>query len=308
MNGLINVNGQGLDDDAVVLWLAAFYQDRKAANLTQRTIQFYAEKIRYFVDYCNDRGVIRVGDITPVTLRGFLLWLGESHNPGGVHACYRTVRAFLRWYEQERDLPGWKNPISRVKPPRVAIEPIAGVELSDVEKLITACEGDSFTARRDRAIILTLLDSGARVAEILACKLSDYNAVTGEILIERGKSQKPRVVYAGKRTRRAIRTYLRARADHCQFMWVTDEGQPMKYDGLRGILTRRAKSAGLAETPSPHDFRRAFALNFLRNGGDVMTLQKLLGHNSLAVLRRYLAQTDRDTATGHAQFSPVDHM
>jgi len=56
-----------------------------------------------------------------------------------------------------------------------------------------------------------------------------------------------------------------------------------------------------------HDFRRAFALNYLRNGGDIYNLQKLMGHADLQVLRRYLAQTTEDLKIAHHNFSPVDN-
>ena len=72
----------------------------------------------------------------------------------------------------------------------------------------------------------------------------------------------------------------------------------LSYDSLRGILTRRAKDAGVEE-PSLHDFRRAFALTMLRNGTDVFTLAKLMGHETIAVLQRYLKQTNQDTEAAH---------
>ena len=98
------------------------------------------------------------------------------------------------------------------------------------------------------------------------------------------------------------------RADNHPALWIAKHGDRLTYDGLRAILTRRAKLAGLKETPSPHDFRRAMAINYLRNGGDVFTLQLILGHKSLAVLRRYLALTERDTQEAHARYSPVDKL
>lgn len=81
----------------------------------------------------------------------------------------------------------------------------------------------------------------------------------------------------------------------------------MTYTALRGLLRRRAQIAGLDEIPTPHAFRRAFALVMLRNGVDVFALQKLMGHSDLQVLRRYLAQTDQDIQTAHIRGSPVDH-
>ena len=83
-------------------------------------------------------------------------------------------------------------------------------------------------------------------------------------------------------------------------------GERLTCTGLRLLLRRRAVVAGLKEIPSPHDFRRAFALIMLRNGVDVFALQKLMGHSDLQVLRRYLAQTDQDIQTAHMRGSPVD--
>ena len=81
----------------------------------------------------------------------------------------------------------------------------------------------------------------------------------------------------------------------------------MTYEALRCMLRRRAQLIGLKEIPTPHDFRRAFALTMLRNGVDVFALQKLMGHADLQVLRRYLAQTDQDMQAAHMRGSPVDN-
>ena len=79
----------------------------------------------------------------------------------------------------------------------------------------------------------------------------------------------------------------------------------MTYWELNEIIRRSANEAGI-QKPHLHDFRRAFALNFFRNGGDINSLQKLMGHADLQVLRRYLAQTDEDLREAHNVFSPVD--
>lgn len=81
----------------------------------------------------------------------------------------------------------------------------------------------------------------------------------------------------------------------------------MIYAGLMDFLKRRAFLAGLKDIPTPHDFRRAFALMMLRNGVDVFALQRLMGHSDLQVLRRYLAQTDQDSQAAHMRGSPVDN-
>jgi site-specific recombinase XerD len=118
---------------------------------------------------------------------------------------------------------------------------------------------------------------------------------------------KPRLVFIGRKTIRAIRSYLRARHDNNPAFWVSIHGDRMTYAALRCLLRRRAQLIGLKEIPTPHDFRRAFALVMLRNGVDIFALQKLMGHSDLQVLRRYLAQTDQDIQTAHMRGSPVDN-
>jgi integrase/recombinase XerD len=151
-----------------------------------------------------------------------------------------------------------------------------------------------------------LLDTGARAAEFTSMQLQDLNVVTGSILIRVGKGRKPRTVFLGKRTRKAVRAYLKHRNDDCPYLWVTRTRSKLTYSGLRQIIRRRAFDANV-EIPGIHDFRRAFAINMLRNGTDLITLSRLMGHADLQVLRRYLAQTDKDIQDAHHRAGPVDH-
>lgn len=121
-----------------------------------------------------------------------------------------------------------------------------------------------------------------------------------------GKGGKPRTVFLSKKTRSALRAYLRFRKDENDSLWVTIHGSRLGYGGLREIMKRRESLAGI-KPPRLHDFRRAFALECLQNGMDVYSLQKLMGHSDLQVLQRYLAQTTEDISRAHRIGSPVDN-
>lgn len=294
-------------DDTLILWVEAFLVDRKAQNLTPGSIKWYREKITLFTDYCDGQVITRIGEITPDIIRRFLLFLADKgHNPGGVHSAFRSLRAFLLWFEKEAEPDGWKNPIRKVKAPKVPDEPIEPVELDTVKLMTNVCMGNGFTAIRDKALLLFLLDTGTRVNEALNTNITDVDQISGAVLIRQGKGRKPRTVYLGQKARRAVRTYLRLRTDKNGAVWITDEFERLKYGGLRAILERRAANASVP-VPSPHDFRRAFALNMLRNGVDLVTLSRLMGHNSLTVLKRYLKQSNVDLREAHAKNSPVDN-
>lgn len=123
------------------------------------------------------------------------------------------------------------------------------------------------------------------------------------------KGRKGRVVFIGAKTRRALLTYYRhysKRVDDAP-LWITDEGGALTRSGIRQIVRRRAVAAGIDE-PGLHEFRRAFAINYLRNGGDIITLQRLLGHSSLVIINRYLDLLDDDLKAAIAKHGVVDKL
>jgi len=297
-------------DDYLLTWLEAFLIDRKAAGVAAGTLRFYRQKIKLFSDYCDAQAVKQIGQINPSFLRQYLLYLEEyGHNAGGRHAAFRLIRAFFLWYEDEVEPDRWSNPIRKVRAPRVPVEPLEPVSFETVTQMIKVCPHNTFTGDRDAAILLCLLDTGARASEFLSINLEDINQARGDILIRQGKGRKPRTVYIGKQSKRALRRYLKHRRDDSVALWVTHPrfgSERLGYDGLRGILTRRAQEAGVEE-PALHDFRRAFALAMLRNGTDIFTLAKLMGHEGISVLQRYLKQTNLDTEEAHRHAGPVDN-
>jgi site-specific recombinase XerD len=150
------------------------------------------------------------------------------------------------------------------------------------------------------------MDTGARAGELVGMNLEDVE-LNGAVLIRQGKGGKPRTVYFGRKTRQAIRKYLRKRTDKSNALWASNVGERLTYWGLRQIIRRRAEKAGV-EVPSLHDFRRYFALECLRSGKmSIYELQHLMGHSDLQVLRRYLAITEQDTEQAHRRASPVDN-
>lgn len=295
-------------DEYIELLIQNFIETKKAENLAKGTLTFYKQKLNTFQAFCNTQEIKSVRHITPDALRAFLTSLREhGHDDGGVHAYFRTIRTFLRWYEQEFEPDDWKNPIKKLKAPRVAIEPLEPVSMEVVDRMLAKC-GDDKVGRRDRALLYFLLDTGVRASELLAIRLDEIDLLSGECLIRKGKGRKPRIVYIGEKCKRVLRRYLKMRNDSCPFLWVTDDGDgSLSYFGLRSKMKRMSMKAGVP-TPSLHSFRYYYALQSLRNGMDVFTLQKAMGHADLQILRRYLKQSQEDVREAHRRTSPVDNL
>jgi site-specific recombinase XerD len=299
MTTLISVN------DSITRWIENFLTDRRAQGMSNNTLLYYSHKLNQFNQYAITQSATNISDIDANLLRRFLLWLeSTNHNPGGRLTAFRAVHSFLYWVEEESGIP---TDIRKVKPPKVAMDPLEGVPLDMVMQMAKVCERGTFTGDRDYAILLGLLDCGCRAREFLGIQLTDLQE-NGGALIRFSKSHKPRTVYFGKVTYEALLRYLLHRVDDSPYLWVTVDGGKLSYTGLREIVGRRAKLAGLDKQPALHSFRRAFTLSMLRSGTDIYTLAKMLGHSGIDTLKHYLKLTSTDTFTAHQKNSPVNTM
>ncbi len=170
------------------------------------------------------------------------------------------------------------------------------------------------TANRDQAILLTLLDSGIRASEFSALRVDDFEAKRGKLEIRHGveggaKGGKGRVVYLGKTARHAVWRYLAEREDGEEPnapLFTVRRGRAFNPGTLRHLIKNTAARAGVKKA-YPHKFRHTFAITYLRSGGDVFTLQSLLGHGSLDMVRHYARIAQVDIEQAHRKASPVDN-
>ncbi len=290
--------------------LLEFYTDRRARGLAARTLKWYEQSLTIFREFLRTTGIARTEDVNASTVRAFVLFLQErGHSPGGVRNIWGAVKSFLTWYKDEY-APDWPHPMARVKAPKVPEVRLDPIPLADVKAMLDTCKGKGFTDTRDAALILALLDTAARASEFLAVNLNDVDLVEGVIMLRQTKGKCIRAVFLGQQARRAISRYLRKRGDLASDapLWITNEGHRLKASGLRQILRRRGKQAGLSHEWGAHAFRRAACLALLRNGADVFTVQALAGHQDLATTRHYLKMLTEDLQAEHAAHSPADRL
>jgi len=165
---------------------------------------------------------------------------------------------------------------------------------------------------RDEALLTVLLDTGLRIGEVAGLCLRDIDWQQGWLKVD-GKTG-PRAVPFGKKTRRALRLYIererRARSPQEQCVFLGSRGgQPLTAESGSQAITRLARAAHVkASKVGPHTFRHTFALEFIRAGGDAFSLQRLLGHSTLDMTRRYVNLAQTDLRAAHMRFSPGDRM
>lgn len=296
------------DPDPLARDMATFLVSRQAKNLSPRTCRFYRDELAAFRDYLQLQRVASVEAISPDNIRHWLIELSERRNGGGMHASYRSIRAFLNWAWREYDLES-ANPVTKVDAPKVSSELLDPLGMSDLRAMLATCDTKSYTDRRDRALLMALLDTGARASEFLSLNIGDVDLGDGSVMIRHGKGGKGRYVFLSDKTRLMLLRHLRERPPYSEIspLWATEEGARLSMGGLRGILRRRAERARVS-VPGPHAFRRAFALLSLRQGIDAISLQRLMGHSDPSVLQRYLKQDKTDLHIAHRRAGLLDRL
>ncbi|CAM3817440.1 hypothetical protein DESA109040_22055 [Deinococcus saxicola] len=164
---------------------------------------------------------------------------------------------------------------------------------------------------RDTAMLLTFFDTGIRLGELIGLRVGDLQPDRGLLRVI-GKGDQERSVPIGTRAFAAVNAYMmreRRPRPGVRHLFLNRRGQQMTYSAVSIRLARFSVTLGLPrEDTTPHTFRRGFAVEFLRNGGDVFTLQQILGHSSLEMTRRYVNFLDEDLKTAHLRFSPGDRL
>lgn len=172
------------------------------------------------------------------------------------------------------------------------------------------CDNARPTALRDRAILLLLLDTGIRAGELCGLRLSHADLKNHRVVVT-GKGSRERMVPISARTEQAIWRYLKTRPDTLpsSFLFVSgpaDIPRPFTPDVLRRLLHRVGERAGIPGV-NVHRFRHTFAIQALRNGMNVYSLQRCLGHATLSMCQRYLNIAETDIASAHREASPVSN-
>lgn len=287
--------------------LEAWLRDCRGRQLSRHTLLYYQVQIERFADFCETMGITEIEKITADAIRSYLIHLQDTgHNVGGLRTRYIAIKAYLFWYEREFEPEDWKNPINKVKMPKVPPRPIDPITIEQLRALLATCESN-FVGIRDSALLKFLLDTGSRVEETTLVQRSDVDIYSGAVLIRQGKGGKPRYVYLGKKSLRALRKYLQRRDDVNPSLWVTSAGHSLAKSSIQGMLVRRAELAGIP-TRSAHKFRKAFS-TIMSKAVDVFSLSMLTGDTLEVLDKHYVARNDE--AAMRAYFrggSPVDNV
>lgn len=274
------------------------YQDLEQ-NRPKSTITSYRYSLGCFGRFFGDRPLT---DIDEVLIRDYRKWLNEQKKPlARSTQTYHLIvlRAFLQLCDARRLITFNAKTIAtgQVKRPQVIF-----LTAAEVDRLIKAPGLDTIIGKRDRAIIELLFATGLRVSELTALNRDQLDFRRREFIV-RGKGQKDRPVFFSVRAAKYLKIYLGRRKDKARPMFIrysgvkkmdaTGDSLRLTARSVQRVLVKYADQARINKHVTPHTMRHSFATDLLANGGDLRSVQALLGHSDISTTQIYTHVTDQ---------------
>ncbi len=256
-----------------------------AANLSPVTIAFYRGKLGQFAN-SYPKMPKKPGEIVE-----FLA--GIQGEPETKHAYYRVLKVFYRFFRKRHNFP---NPIELIDPPRCPKKVMASLEAEQTMRLLY-----SGSNLRDKTILTLLVDTGMRSSEAAGLRKQDIKA---ETVMVRGKSGE-REIPISDETKRLLLALVASDGNKDDHVFQGHKG-PLTRHGVYRLVSAHMIKAGIQGPKlGGHRIRHGFGKGYLVNGGDLRSLQEIMGHANITTTQKYTALAMHDVVEKHHKFSPL---
>ncbi|RIH88897.1 Tyrosine recombinase XerC [Meiothermus luteus] len=293
--------------------LGQYLREREAHGKSPATVHWQETAARLLME---ETGARDLAELTPAIL---LDWFAAKRSQGGrgrrisvsistLSQYERALRPFLKWlYQRGYTQTDLSLELPHYRPPKQVVQPFTPDEL----RAFFAAASEPPNARRKLALYRLLLDTGIRRGEAVSLQLDAIYWRERTMRVE-GKTG-GRIVYFSERSLRAINEYLnnerRPRRPGEATLFLDRHGDPLRAGEITQETIRIARRAGIMrDHVGPHTFRHTFAVEYLKAGGDLRSLQVLLGHSKLETTSIYLHMDSATLRDAHRRFSPLERL
>ena len=258
-------------------------------NYSKLTISGYKEDLDFYKDYVKSQNKSFL-EIDYAFIRKFYNYMDYlKYSKNTISRKISAIRSFYKYLARNGYIAF--NPFSLTTGPKKDKLLPKFLYYNELEELFNACDLSTFLGVRDRLILEMLYATGMRVGELETIKINDINFYDNSIKIL-GKGNKERIVYFGEYAREILDMYLEMRDDKCEYLLINNKKERLTARGVRYIINKVVDKASLNTKVSPHMLRHSFATHLLNEGCDLLSVQELLGHESLRATQVYTHVTN----------------
>jgi len=266
-------------------------------NYSDYTIENYKHDIIEYLEYLSSES-LEFKNIEYSDIRFFLMYLKDTKKDDNtsINRKLSSLRGFYKYLANEKIVKS--NVFSLVNGPKKSRKLPRYFEYNELEELFNVPDTRTPLGQRDSLILEMLYATGVRVGELVNIKVSDIDLGRRNIIIL-GKGNKERFVTYGEYCEDILKTYLNTgrvslNVKQSDYLFLNNNGGQLTDRGVRFILDKLIQKTSLNKNISPHMIRHSFATHLLNEGCDLLTVQKLLGHESIKATQIYThVTTDR---------------
>ena len=266
-------------------------------NYSDYTVENYKHDIIEYLEYLNSEN-LSFKDIEYSDIRFYLMYLKDTKKDDNtsINRKLSSLRGFYKYLANEGIVK--TNVFSLVNGPKKSKKLPRYFEYNELEELFNVPDTRTPLGQRDSLILEMLYATGVRVGELVNIKVSDIDLGRRNIIIL-GKGNKERFVTYGEYCEDILKTYLNngrfyLNSKSSDYLFLNNNGGRLTDRGVRFILDKLIQKTSINKNISPHMIRHSFATHLLNEGCDLLTVQKLLGHESIKATQIYThVTTDR---------------
>lgn len=309
--------GDPTNPDNLYAFMLRFLEAQRVKNYAARTLENREVYLRYFIEWCEERGLSRPQDITKPILERYQRYLfhyrkknGEPLSTRSQHTHIVPIRAYFKWLTRENYI--LYNPASEIDLPRLEKRlPKHVLNQQEAELILSQPDLNTVFGIRDRAILETLYSTGIRRMEVIHINLYDIDADRGTLMVRQGKGKKDRMIPVGERAlqwmtkyRDEIRPELTMPNDDGT-LFLTNLGEAFTRNRMTQLVRDYVKAADIGKEGSCHLFRHTMATLMLENGADIRFIQAMLGHANVSTTQIYTQVSIRQLKEIHTATHPA---
>lgn len=299
---------QMLDD-----WCAYLSAQRR---LSDKTVSSYMEDIKSFFDFLfmtfqKPADISLLDELAITDFRAYLAWRNQNHIDRASVArgmsAIKNLFKYLRWQNVVKNKAVMAVRVAR--PKHHLPHPITPDQAKEFLDCAFKMNKKEWAGWRDKAIFTLMYGCGLRIAETLSLDVKDVLSV-GDILRIKGKGNKERLVPVLPAVKRTLQTYLNHHPHPLPNspLFIGAHGDRISPRVVQRTVEHIRSQLNLPETTTPHALRHSFATHLLQNGGDLRSIQELLGHSSLSATQRYTKITTKDMERAYQKAHPRAHQ